>query len=209
MDDDEILAVAQAHAENLEQACQALVDRANAKGGDDNVTVVLVQVETGNEVESGHRGRRSRHRRKARRVLMGEARAEGLHGVRAGERRIVSGRPAHGPDDWSSGDEVCRGAGIGGGGRPVVVPKSLGRKGGQSTTAIRLEVTDTPLRRLSHRYEVRDSRTRFASRRLENGRVDHRVWADEFGFPVARRHNAESQVPSDGNTPECQAVPLG
>ena len=53
LDDDEILAVAQAHTANLEQACQALVDRANAKGGDDNVTVVLVQVATGNGSELG------------------------------------------------------------------------------------------------------------------------------------------------------------
>jgi protein phosphatase len=43
LDDEEILAEVQEHAANLDGACQALVDRANAKGGDDNITVLLIR----------------------------------------------------------------------------------------------------------------------------------------------------------------------
>jgi protein phosphatase len=43
LDDEEILAAVQAHAADLDRACQALVDRANSKGGDDNVTVLAIR----------------------------------------------------------------------------------------------------------------------------------------------------------------------
>jgi len=56
LDDEDMLAAVRDHADDLDQACQALVDRANAKGGDDNITVLVVQAQAGNEVESGHRG---------------------------------------------------------------------------------------------------------------------------------------------------------
>jgi protein phosphatase len=42
LEDEEILAIVREHAEDLEKACQALVDRANYKGGDDNITALLI-----------------------------------------------------------------------------------------------------------------------------------------------------------------------
>lgn len=45
--DEEMLATVQEHAQDLEGACQALVDRANSKGGDDNITAVLIQASMG------------------------------------------------------------------------------------------------------------------------------------------------------------------
>ena len=56
LDDEDMLAAVRDHADDLEQACQALVARANSKGGDDNITVLVVQAKAGNEVESVHRG---------------------------------------------------------------------------------------------------------------------------------------------------------
>jgi PPM family protein phosphatase len=47
LDDEEILADVQQHATDLNRACQALVDRANAKGGDDNITVLTVRAQAG------------------------------------------------------------------------------------------------------------------------------------------------------------------
>jgi protein phosphatase len=44
LEDEEMLAIIREHAHDLEEACQALVDRANAKGGDDNITAVLIGV---------------------------------------------------------------------------------------------------------------------------------------------------------------------
>ncbi len=43
LDDEEILRVVETHGADLDQACQALVDQANSKGGDDNITVLTVQ----------------------------------------------------------------------------------------------------------------------------------------------------------------------
>jgi len=59
LDDQEILAAVQEHGDALDRVCQALVDRANSKGGDDNITVLAVRAQAGNGVDSGH-GRRSR-----------------------------------------------------------------------------------------------------------------------------------------------------
>lgn len=53
LDDEEMLAAVRDHADDLNQACQALVDRANSKGGDDNITVLVVRAQAGSEVESG------------------------------------------------------------------------------------------------------------------------------------------------------------
>jgi protein phosphatase len=52
LDDHEILAEVQEHDGDLQEACQALVDRANAKGGDDNITVLLVQAQVAVERQS-------------------------------------------------------------------------------------------------------------------------------------------------------------
>ena len=46
LDNEDILAIVKEHAD-LPQACQKLVDLANLKGGDDNVTVLLLRVEPG------------------------------------------------------------------------------------------------------------------------------------------------------------------
>jgi protein phosphatase len=43
--DSEILAAVAAHTTDLEQGCRALVERANTKGGDDNITVLLIRVQ--------------------------------------------------------------------------------------------------------------------------------------------------------------------
>jgi PPM family protein phosphatase len=51
LDDEDILAAAEEHAADLDRACQALVDRANAKGGDDNITVLMIQAHAGNGIE--------------------------------------------------------------------------------------------------------------------------------------------------------------
>ncbi len=56
LEDDEILAILQERAGDMEQACQSLVERANFKGGDDNVTVMLVRADAG----EGPRPRRGR-----------------------------------------------------------------------------------------------------------------------------------------------------
>ena len=47
LDDDSICKAITAHPGDLEAGCQALVDAANAAGGDDNITVVLAQHEPG------------------------------------------------------------------------------------------------------------------------------------------------------------------
>ncbi len=49
LEDEEILATVRDHSEGLEEACQALVERANYKGGDDNITALLIQVRTGDQ----------------------------------------------------------------------------------------------------------------------------------------------------------------
>jgi protein phosphatase len=43
VEDEEMLAVVKEAGDDLEKACQLLVDRANFKGGDDNITALLVQ----------------------------------------------------------------------------------------------------------------------------------------------------------------------
>ena len=45
MSDQEILATLEATESDPEKVCHALVDRANQKGGEDNITVVVVQIE--------------------------------------------------------------------------------------------------------------------------------------------------------------------
>jgi protein phosphatase len=47
LEDEEMLSVIREHGDDLEKACQALVDRANYKGGDDNVTALLIRAQAG------------------------------------------------------------------------------------------------------------------------------------------------------------------
>lgn len=53
LEDEEMLAIIREHAHDLEEACQALVDRANAKGGDDNITAVLIGVGARHRADRG------------------------------------------------------------------------------------------------------------------------------------------------------------
>ena len=48
VEDEEMLAILREHGGDLEKGCRALVDRANYKGGDDNITALLIQVREGN-----------------------------------------------------------------------------------------------------------------------------------------------------------------
>jgi serine/threonine protein phosphatase PrpC len=57
LDDEEILAAVQNQGDDLDRACQALVDRANAKGGDDNITVLVIRAEAGGGVAPPDRRR--------------------------------------------------------------------------------------------------------------------------------------------------------
>ena len=57
LDDEEILAAVQNHGDDLDRACQALVERANAKGGDDNITVLVIRAEAGGGVAPPDRRR--------------------------------------------------------------------------------------------------------------------------------------------------------
>jgi len=45
LEDEEMADIVREHARDLEEACQALVDRANYKGGDDNITTLLIQAQ--------------------------------------------------------------------------------------------------------------------------------------------------------------------
>jgi serine/threonine protein phosphatase PrpC len=45
LEDEEMSAIVQEHASDLGKACQALVDRANYKGGNDNITALLIQAQ--------------------------------------------------------------------------------------------------------------------------------------------------------------------
>ncbi len=44
LEDEDMLRIVQEHGDELEKACQSLVELANHKGGDDNITVLLIQV---------------------------------------------------------------------------------------------------------------------------------------------------------------------
>ncbi len=49
LEDEEILVIVREHADDLGKSCQALVDRANYKGGDDNITALLIQARAGSD----------------------------------------------------------------------------------------------------------------------------------------------------------------
>ncbi len=57
VEDEEMLAIVRDRSDDLEKACQALVDRANYKGGDDNITALLIQVRAGGRNAPNSRGR--------------------------------------------------------------------------------------------------------------------------------------------------------
>ena len=46
--DDEIRRALERHRADPEAGCRALVDEANARGGDDNITVVILSAENAN-----------------------------------------------------------------------------------------------------------------------------------------------------------------
>lgn len=50
LEDEEILDIVREHADDLEKACQTLVDQANHKGGDDNITAMLIQARAGSDL---------------------------------------------------------------------------------------------------------------------------------------------------------------
>ena len=56
LEDEEMLAIVQEQGGDLEKACQCLVDRANYKGGDDNITALLVQARPGHGSRSQSQG---------------------------------------------------------------------------------------------------------------------------------------------------------
>ncbi|MFI5339450.1 MAG: Stp1/IreP family PP2C-type Ser/Thr phosphatase [Candidatus Methylomirabilales bacterium] len=56
LEDEEMLVIVRDHADDLEKACQVLVDRANYKGGDDNITTLLVQAQAGDRGCAHHQG---------------------------------------------------------------------------------------------------------------------------------------------------------
>jgi serine/threonine protein phosphatase PrpC len=53
LEDEEILAIVREHPIDLDFACRALVDRANYKGGDDNITALLIRAQAGGYGSSG------------------------------------------------------------------------------------------------------------------------------------------------------------
>ena len=57
LEDEEMLAIVRDHADDLEKACQTLVDRANYKGGDDNITALLIQAQAGDRDRAQPQGR--------------------------------------------------------------------------------------------------------------------------------------------------------
>lgn len=59
LEDEEMLAIVRGHGDNPEKACQALVDRANYKGGDDNITALLIQARAGGRGRAQSPGRGS------------------------------------------------------------------------------------------------------------------------------------------------------
>jgi PPM family protein phosphatase len=69
LEDEEMLAIIREHADDLEKACRLLVDRANYKGGDDNITALLIQARAGDQACPG-----------------GPSRIEGMLGPSAEER---------------------------------------------------------------------------------------------------------------------------
>ena len=56
LEDEEMLAIVQEQGGDLEKACQCLVDRANYKGGDDNITALLIQARPGHGSRSQSQG---------------------------------------------------------------------------------------------------------------------------------------------------------
>jgi protein phosphatase len=59
LEDEEMLRIVREHADDLEKACQALVDRANYKGGDDNITALLIQAQAGDRGRTHAQGQGS------------------------------------------------------------------------------------------------------------------------------------------------------
>ena len=53
LEDEEMLAAIREHADDPEKACQALIDQANFKGGDDNITVLLIRAREGKQAGWG------------------------------------------------------------------------------------------------------------------------------------------------------------
>ena len=88
LEDEEILTAVQEHAADLEQACQALVDRANRKGGDDNITTLLIRAQAGDAARRSAKGGAGRPTASAGRA---GGRAAGRGGVLGWLKRMFRG----------------------------------------------------------------------------------------------------------------------
>lgn len=88
LEDEELLTAVQEHAADLEQACQALVDRANHKGGDDNITTLLIRAQAG---DAGRRSAKGGAGRPTASAGGAGGRAEGRGGMLGWLKRAFRG----------------------------------------------------------------------------------------------------------------------
>lgn len=88
LEDEEMLHIIREHASDLEKACQVLVDRANFKGGDDNITALLIQARPGERERAQFQGGDPRRWRDSEGCWAGESPARRAERVEQGRRRV-------------------------------------------------------------------------------------------------------------------------